>query len=103
MDEDFEKDINRYIEMGVINVEGVDQDGEIIYSIDESAKDLAPELWESHQSYVDRGLLDLYNRGLIQVEYDENLEATIWLSEEGKEIAEKMGYLDVNRFDDDSN
>jgi hypothetical protein len=103
MDEEFEKDISRYIELGVINVEGVDKDGEIIYSIDESAKDLAPELWESHQAYVDRGLLDLYNRGLIEVEYDENLEATIWLSQEGKEIAKEMGYLDVEKFENDSN
>jgi hypothetical protein len=101
MDEEFEDRIDYYIQIGVITVEGVDKDGEIIYSIDESAKELAPELWESHQEYVDRGLLDLYNRGLIEIEYDENLEATIWLSEEGKEIAETMGYIDVNREEND--
>ena len=103
MDEEFEEKIDYYIAIGVIVVEGVDKDGEIIYSINESAKELAPELWESHQEYVDRGLLDLYNRGLIEVEYDENLEATIWLSEEGKEIAETMGYIDLEGKNDNSN
>ena len=100
MDEEFEKQIDHYIEIGAISIEGVDQDGEIIYAVNEIAREIAPELWESHQEYVDRGLLDLYSRGLIQIEYDENLEATIWLSEEGKQIAQSMGYIDVEVEDD---
>ena len=43
--------------------------------------------------YVDRTLLELYEKDLIRIEYDENLEATISLSEEGFKIAKEKGVL----------
>jgi hypothetical protein len=45
----------------------------------ESAKELAPELWQAHIDYVDSAMIKLYEEGLMEVEYDENLEATMKL------------------------
>ena len=74
--------LSMYIEMGVVEIAGVDENGEFIFNINQSAKFLAPELWESHQDHVDKTLVELYELGMLEITYDENLEATIKLSEE---------------------
>ena len=79
-----------YLEIGAVEVAGVAEDGELIFAISEDAKEIAPELWESHMNYVDRTLMELYEKDLIRIEYDENLEATISLSEEGMKIAKEI-------------
>ena len=95
MDEHDEK-IAYYLEIGAISVEGVDENGEIVYAISEDAQEIAPDLWEAHVEYVDSSLIELYNSGLISIEYDENLEATINLSKEGYEKAKSMGLIDID-------
>lgn len=96
--EDYEDDAKmaHYLEIGAIEVAGVDETGEIIFEIKESAKEIAPELWEAHMDYVDRNLTELYQAGLIKVDYDENLEATISLSQEGYEIAKQKGIIPID-------
>lgn len=84
-----------YLEIGAIELAGVDESGEMIFAINESAKDIAPELWEAHTDYVDRTLVELYEAGYVKVEYDENLEAMISLSEEGFKIAKEKGILPI--------
>ena len=83
-----------YISIGAVELEGIDENGEVIYSITEIAKDLAPELWKAHEEYVDETLVNLYQDGLIDVEYDENLEAIIKLSPEGYEAAKQYGLIE---------
>ena len=95
MDEHDDK-IAYYLEIGAIGIEGVDENGEIVYSISENAQEIAPDLWEAHVEYVDSSLIELYNAGLISIEYDENLEATINLSKEGYEKAKSMGLIDID-------
>jgi hypothetical protein len=56
---------------------------------------LAPELWQSHKDYIDQTLIDLYEKDLISVEYNENLEATITLTEEAKKIAKQHGMIEI--------
>ena len=80
-----------YLEIGAIEISGVDKDGEILFSITEKAKELAPELWQSHQEHVDETLIDLYKKGLIEIEYNENLEADIKLSDAGIEASKEYG------------
>ena len=89
---DEEKSIDYYIQMGVININGVDEDGEIMFSISEKAKDLAPELWKAHTEYVDELLIGLFEKNLIDISYDEDLNANISLSEEGKNLLKEMGF-----------
>jgi hypothetical protein len=89
-DEDYMQ-LEHYIEIGAIQVEGVDDNGELIFSISENAKEIAPELWQAHSDFIDRSLVDLYEKGLIEVEYDENLEATIKASPEGMKQINQLG------------
>jgi hypothetical protein len=91
-----DEEIARYLEMGAIEIEGVDEDGEIVYSISDSAEEIAPELWSAHIEYVDNALLDLYQSGLISIEYNEDLEATINLSKEGYNKAKSMGLIEID-------
>jgi len=85
-----------YLEIGAVSLEGMDENGEMVYSITELAKDIAPELWQSHIEYVDKSLMELYEQGLVEVEYDENLEATLHLTEEGKKIAKLRGLVEMD-------
>ncbi len=98
MDEERDEDmeLSHYMEIGAISVEGMDENGELIFAIHESAKDSAPELWEAHIRYVDESLIKLYEKGLMEVEYDENLEATLHLSPEGQRIAKEMGLIQMD-------
>lgn len=88
--------LEHYIQIGAISLEGMDENGEAIYAIHESAKEIAPELWEAHINYVDASLLKLYEEGLMEVEYDENLEATLHLSPEGQQLAKEMGLIQMD-------
>ena len=86
-----------YLEIGVVSLEGMDENGEMIYSINqELARDLAPELWQSHVDYVDKSLIELYEAGLVEIEYDENLQATLHLSPEGQKIAKEKGLIEID-------
>ena len=98
MDEDREDEmqLEYYLEIGAISLVGMDEKGEIIYSIEEKAKEIAPELWEAHMKYVDESLMELYEKGLVQVEYDENLEAMLHISPEGQKIGKEMGLIEMN-------
>ena len=95
-EEEFGMELEHYLEIGAITLEGMDENGELIFAIDEKAKDIAPELWEAHTNYVDETLVKLYEKGLMQVEYDENLEATLHLSPEGQKLAKELGLIQMD-------
>jgi len=88
--------LSYYLEIGAVSLEGVDENGEMIFSISENAKELAPELWQAHVDYVDSAMMNLYEKGLMEVEYNENLEATIRLSPEGHKLAKEMGLIEMD-------
>ena len=85
-----------YLEIGAVDPVGIDNDGEIIFQITEKAKDLVPELWNAHASYVDETLIDLFKKDLITIEYNENLEATISLTNEAKKLIYEKGIINLN-------
>jgi hypothetical protein len=94
--DDYDERLAYYIEIGAIDPVGLDEDGEVIFQVTEKAKELIPEIWEAHAKYVDETLIELYKKNLISVEYDENLEATITLTEEAKKIAKLYGMIDLD-------
>jgi hypothetical protein len=98
--EDYEdSDDNRlahYLEIGAVEIAGMDESGEMIFEITEKAQEIAPELWQAHTDHVDKTLIELYESGYLNVEYDENLEAMISLSEEGLKIAKEKGILPID-------
>jgi hypothetical protein len=85
------KSLDDYIAMGAVNIEGVNKDGEFIFSVSEKAKDMAPLLWKAHTEYVDNVLIELLEKNLINVSYNENLEAFVELSDDGRAIVEELG------------
>lgn len=97
--EDSDAKLAYYLEIGAVSLEGVDENGEMIFAISETAKEIAPELWQSHIEYVDRSLLELYEAGLVEIEYDENLEATIHISPEGQKFAKEKGLIELDMPD----
>jgi hypothetical protein len=99
-DKDDDEMLAYYLEMGVVNLEGMDENGEMIYSINqEIARELAPELWQSHVDYVDRSLIELYEAGLVEIEYDEDLQAILHLSPEAQKIAKEKGLVEIDPID----
>ena len=98
---EYVKDIEYYIEIGAVSVEGIDEDGEFIFLITEKAKDVAPELWKAHTEYIDDAMLKLFESGFLDVSYDENLEATFSLSQEGEEMAKELGLVEMNKHEED--
>jgi hypothetical protein len=87
-----------YLDIGAVELVGVDKDGEMIFKISETCQDVAPELWMAHQEHIDKTLVSLLEQGLINVTYNENLEALIEVSAEGKMAIKQMGLID---FPDD--
>jgi hypothetical protein len=100
-EDQFDRDLEYYIEIGAVEISGVDEYGEIIFKITDEAEELVPELWQAHKDYIDQTLLDLYEKDLISVEYDENLEATITLTEEAKKIARQHGMIKLEEEDNE--
>ena len=88
--------LDYYLQIGAIEVAGIEDDGEFIFGITDKAKELAPELWEAHQEHVDNSLIELYDRGLINVTYDENLNPTFELTEEGKKVSKQFGLIQMD-------
>jgi hypothetical protein len=85
-----------YLSIGAIELSGMDEDGELIFNITEKAKILAPELWQAHEEHVNESLISLYNKGLINVTYNDDLEAIIEMSDEGKKVAKEMGLVEMD-------
>ncbi len=97
---DYDSRLSHYIEIGAISIEGVDPNGELILSVTDKAKELAPDLWQAHIEYVDKQLINLYEKGLIEVEYNENLEATFKLSPTAVEDIKDKGIWLVDEKDE---
>ncbi len=93
--EDDQDMLQYYMSIGAVEVVGITDDGEFIFGITDSAKDNAPELWEAHVEYIDKSMVDLYDKGLIEVSYNEDLEAFIQLTEEGKAEARRLGIVEM--------
>lgn len=99
-DEEALRQIQYYIEIGAIRLAGYNENGEAIFELNESVtKEIAPELWEAHMEYVDTTLIDLYQEGLLDIEYDENLEATMHFTKEGYSIAKEKGVIPLDNID----
>jgi DNA-binding MarR family transcriptional regulator len=91
---DPDETLDHYIEIGAVEVAGIDEEGEFIFKVTEKARELAPELWDAHTEHVDEVLLGLFEKGLLSVSYNEDLEAEIELTPEGKEIAKQHGLIE---------
>jgi hypothetical protein len=88
--------LDYYIQIGAIEVAGISEDGEFIFGITDIAKDVAPDLWQAHQDHVDESMMQLYEMGLINITYDEDLSPLFELTEEGKEVSKQFGLIQMD-------
>ena len=104
MDQDgFDQMMEHYVEIGAVTVNGIDMSGNFIYVITDKAKELAPDLWEVHHEMIDDALIGLFEQGLIEVEYDEDLNANMRISDEARQVMYQLGYVDMENLDDPDN
>ena len=100
-EEDIMLKIQHYIDIGAIKIAGFTEDGEAIFELNENVTaELAPELWQAHEEYIESELIDLVNNDLMQVEYDENLRATYNFTEEGYMIAKSKGIIPIESLEE---
>jgi hypothetical protein len=95
--------MEHYVEIGAVTVNGIDMSGNFIYVITDKAKELAPDLWEVHHEMIDEALIGLFEQGLIEVEYDEDLNANMRISDEARQVMYQLGYVDMENLDDPDN
>jgi hypothetical protein len=86
---DFEDEnafVDYLIEIGILEEEGFDENGEVTYVYNfEKMKDLMPDLYNEIMDGLNENLMVLFEHELIKVEYDEELRAHISPTDEGME------------------
>jgi len=92
--DDYEEKLDEYIQNGSIEISGIDESGEFIFQITEKAKYLAPDLWEAHEEHLNKTFLELFDKGLVNISYDEDLKVSFDLTEEGKRVAREHGLIE---------
>lgn len=98
-EDDEEFFLEKLIELGIAELSGMTAQGEITYLFDMvKMKDKFPELYAVMMEETEEALMELYGKGLVDVEYDENLEPMFSISEETREILKD--YL-IHRGEDD--
>jgi hypothetical protein len=80
----------------------VGEDGETYFNLTDKTKELAPEFYDGIIEEIESELLDMYLNGLVQIEYDENLEVGYTLTEQGKDLADEVMNRLNDRVSDDS-
>jgi len=94
--EEHQEIMEHLISEGAAILDGLDENGEPIYKFDmDILEEIMPELHAVMQEDMDQVLVDLYQKGLIDVSYDENLNAMMVISEQGKVALIEAGF-DLN-------
>lgn len=79
-------------EQGALHWEGVSEDGEPMFRFDlEVLERVMPALYETIMEEIDADLMELYKKDLVEIEYDENLNAMFRMSEKGIKFFEDLG------------
>jgi DNA-binding MarR family transcriptional regulator len=98
-DIDIENLIDDLVEMGALIRQPNLVNGEVIYNVvPEIMQEIMPSFNEIFMQEVEQTMLDLYERGLVKIEYDENLKVMYSLTEEGERVVDEI-ILSDNSFD----
>jgi hypothetical protein len=95
--------IEELILKGALEVVGFDSDNkELLYAVTEKMKDVMPEIYEEHMNFVNKGMLDLWEKGFINIDMFEE-DPTVTLTEKAsdkKELSKltKEEYWSINEL-----
>jgi hypothetical protein len=103
-DPEFEEFMQELLYCGAAYATGeITDDGDIVYKFNmDILKEVRPELYEVFMEELDADLLHLYELGLVDIDYNENLEATFRISEKGRQYMEDgilEDYIKENKKD----
>jgi hypothetical protein len=101
-DEEHTRIMEYLVSEGAAFLDGLDEDGEPVYMFDmDMLEQVMPDLHQAMIDDTDKVLVDLYEKGLIEVSYDEELNAIMNISEEGKRHLVELGFdLDGSEEED---
>jgi hypothetical protein len=92
-DEEHQAIMQYLIEEGAAEISGMDEDGELIYKYDmEVLEEVLPELYHAMMDDIEGIMLDLFDKGLVTVSYDEELNAEMEISPEGRVALMEAGF-----------
>lgn len=100
MEEETERVIEYLVSVGAAEWDGMDESGERMFKFNMPIlKEIMPDLYTEIMGDIDNTMIELFKDGLVDIEYDENLEAMFKISEKARVILSDMGmdYL----FDND--
>ena len=103
-EEETEEIIEYLVSQGAAEWDGMDEFGERTYKFNmDILKEIMPDLYNEIMLDVDNTMLGLFNDGLVDIEYDESLNAMFKVSDKAKAILEDLGidYLINNDSDQD--
>lgn len=93
-DDEIEEVIAFLEECGALVWVGMDQNGERLFQFNlDILKEELPEMYESIMEDLDAEMLHLFQAGLIEVEYDENLNSFFNITEAGKKVLRDNGFI----------
>lgn len=100
-EEDMQREEEAYfaylLDVGAIEIQGVDPSGELMFKPNpEKMKEYAPEMYNMMQAEIEEGLLELYKEGLVEMEYDDNLEARFRMTEKAKQEMARFGFFTLD-------
>ena len=87
-------DIASLEQQGLVELDGIDESGEAIYKFDlVKLKDSYPSIYNRIMEEMDEDLLILFENNILDVEYDEDLNAKFKINERGEEILKQKGFF----------
>lgn len=92
-DEDTERIIGALEDAGIMDWTGFDETGDRVYKIDMAKLSVEfPELYDMMMDDMNQDLMHLYEVGLINITYNEDLEPMYEITEEGRKMMEENGF-----------
>lgn len=102
-DEETEEIIDYLVSQGAAIWDGVDEYGERMFKFNmEVLKEVDPKLYSEVMGDLDEIMMDLWQQDLVELEYDEELNAKFRVSEEGVEALRELGIEYLINDDPDS-
>lgn len=86
---------------GILEWVGMNEDGDrtFVFRFDIMSVKL-PELYEVMMEDINQELLHLYELGMVEIEYDENLNVGFKITKEGREYLNNLGVPIPEEFDE---
>lgn len=90
---------------GALEWVGMDDNGERILSFNlDRLQEVSPEIYESFMDDMNDHLQNLYEAGLVEVSYDEDLKPRFKISEAGRELMREQGFeMDWENYEGPNN